>query len=209
MRRSSNGAKNTRFKHPHAHICRHAPETPQNRAAMYHYAAHSRLPSHQRPPTAAYAPDCQTSPTFSFQTVWMGLLFEFDAGFLFWPRRGNQKLTKSLPWRPSKGEKKNAPLGPPRGRVPLGVLNAHYVVNFKQTQSGKRQMEVTSLKAGGPSQSRRCAPGGPTGPGNLRGPCGPKNGPKSGPQNGLVTGGGSGQSVTAGLTDQPTFRRAK
>ena len=65
MRRSSNGAKNTRFTHPHAHICRHAHENPQNRAAVYHYAAHNCLPSHQRPPTAAYAPDCQTSPTFS------------------------------------------------------------------------------------------------------------------------------------------------
>ena len=117
MRQTSNGAKNTRFKHPHAHVCRHAPENPQNRAAVYDYAAHNRLPSHQRPPTAAYAPDCQTSPTF----LCMGWLFEFYAGFLFWPPRGNQKLTKSLPWRPSKGEIlviSDSPLGPKKEFVP-------------------------------------------------------------------------------------------
>ena len=61
-----NGAKNTRFKPSHAHVCRHAPENPQNREAVYHYAAHSHLPSHQRPPTAAYAPDQQTSRTIFF-----------------------------------------------------------------------------------------------------------------------------------------------
>jgi len=32
----------------------------------------------------------------------------------------------------------------------------------------------------------RCAPGGPTGPGNLRGPCGPQNGPKNGPRSKIV-----------------------
>ena len=100
MRRSSNGAKNTRFTHPHAHICRHAPENPQNRADVYHYAVHSRLPSHQLPPTAAYAPDWQTSPTIfeiSFQTVWTMVRFstgfgrEFYARILFWAPRENQK----------------------------------------------------------------------------------------------------------------------
>ena len=34
--RSVHGAKNTHFKPPHAHVWRHAPDNPQNDAAVYH-----------------------------------------------------------------------------------------------------------------------------------------------------------------------------
>ena len=127
MRRSSNGAKNTRFKHPHAHICRHAPENPQNRAAVYHYAVHSRLPSHQRPPSAAYAPDWQTSPTI-FRDFFPNRLDHGRVFNWFRPRilctnsflapKGESEMTKISPleglqgrdfvnfWFPLRGQKK-------------------------------------------------------------------------------------------------------
>jgi len=50
-------AKNTDFKPPQSHICRHAPENPQDRAAWWCYTSHSRLLSHHRPPTAPYEPN--------------------------------------------------------------------------------------------------------------------------------------------------------
>jgi len=115
MRRSSNGAKNTRFKHPHAHICRHAPENPQNRAAVYHYAAHSRLPSHQRPPSAAYAPDWQTSPTI-FRDFFPNRLDHGRVFNWFRPRilctnsflgpKGESEMTKISPLEGLQGRKK-------------------------------------------------------------------------------------------------------
>jgi len=45
---------------------------------------------------------------------------------------------------------------------------------------------------------QRCAPGGPTGPVNSAGPCGPKSGPGSGPGSGLITGGWSGRAWQGG-----------
>ena len=95
-------------------------------------------PTHGR--LRAQLPDLSDIFEISFQTVCMGLLFEFYAGFLFWPPRGNQKSTKCPPWRPSKGEKKNAPLGPPRARVPLGRLNAPGGFRAGKTVLGKAQV---------------------------------------------------------------------
>jgi len=114
MRRSSNGAKNTRFTHPHAHICRHAHENPQNRAAVYHYAAHNCLPSHQRPPTAAYAPDCQTSPTFSrFLSkpfAWVGCSNSMQD--FFFGLQGGTKNRQNVPLGGlPRGKKRMPPLG--------------------------------------------------------------------------------------------------
>ena len=57
--------------------------------------------------------------------------------------------------------------------------------------------------------ARRCALGGPTGLVKRSGPGGPLSGPQSGPLNEPTSGGGSGVSVTGGVTDQPTFRREK
>ena len=48
--------KRPRFKTPRAHVCNHAPENTQNRAARCCYATHSRLTSPQRPFSSAYVP---------------------------------------------------------------------------------------------------------------------------------------------------------
>jgi len=45
-----------RFKTPRSHVCNHAPENTQNRAARCCYATHSRLTSPQRPFSSAYVP---------------------------------------------------------------------------------------------------------------------------------------------------------
>jgi len=55
----------------------------------------------------------------------------------------------------------------------------------------------------------RCALGGLTGLAKKTRPGGPQSSPQSGPLNEPTSGGGSGESVTGGVTDQPTFRRAK
>ena len=51
--------------------------------------------------------------------------------------------------------------------------------------------------------------GGPTGLAKRSGPGGPQSGPQSGPLNEPTSGGGSGESVTGGVTDQPTLRWEK
>jgi len=48
--------KRPRFKTPRAHVCDHAPENTQNRAARCCCATHSRLTSPQRPFSSAYVP---------------------------------------------------------------------------------------------------------------------------------------------------------
>ena len=48
--------KRPRFKTPRAHVCNHAPENTQNRAARCCYATHSLLTSPQRPFSSAYVP---------------------------------------------------------------------------------------------------------------------------------------------------------
>ena len=50
---------------------------------------------------------------------------------------------------------------------------------------------------------------GPTSLVKMSGPCGAYIGPHSGPLNEPNTGGGSGESVPRGFTDQPTLRRGK
>jgi len=45
-----------RFKTPRSHVCNHAPENTQNRAARCCYATHSRLTSPQRPFSSTYVP---------------------------------------------------------------------------------------------------------------------------------------------------------
>jgi len=55
--------KRPRFKTPRAHVCDHAPENTQNRAARCCYATHSRLTSPQRPFSSAYMPYLPISST--------------------------------------------------------------------------------------------------------------------------------------------------
>ena len=56
--------KRPRFKTPRAHVCDHAPENTQNRAARCCYATHSCLTSPQRPFSSTYVPICRSLRPF-------------------------------------------------------------------------------------------------------------------------------------------------
>ena len=70
--------KRPRFKTSRAHVCNHAPENTQNRAARCCYSTHSLLTSSQLPFSSAYVPYLPISPTISLvnkdcsQKTWRG-----------------------------------------------------------------------------------------------------------------------------------------
>jgi len=87
--------KRPHFKTPRAHVCNHAPENTQNRAARCCYATHSRLTSPQRPFSSAYVPYLPISLTIWH---WKAEIREIETNDFFrrWPLSTKIDLFREL-----------------------------------------------------------------------------------------------------------------